>query len=162
MPPDFSAHRSGNGVLTQLVSFHQRILIDTGNGRAIKLTSDHSRLSAHERKAFLSTPVIPCEVGGLEAINLPPSTHRPLSTRLSVFLRDCSVLVVNVRWETHQRSISILLRLENGLIKVIVVWDTTEQTSYWIDAVVMLMVVYFVVFLWQGNVEPRVEGVELC
>lgn len=129
MPPDFSAHRSGSGVLTQLASFHQQILIDAGNGRAIKLTSDCSCLSAHERKAFLSIPVIPCELEELEAINLPPSTHRPLATRLSVFLRDCGILVVNVWWETHQRSISILLRLENGLIKVIVVWDTAERTS---------------------------------
>lgn len=136
MPPDFSAPRGGSGVLTQLGSFHQRLLIDTGNGRAIKLTLHHSCLSAHERKALLSTPDIPCECrGGLEAINLPQSTHRPLATHPFIFLRDCSVLVVSVQWETRQRSIHILLRLENGFIKVIVVWVTL------MDAFVMLMVV---------------------
>lgn len=95
----------------------------------------------------------------MEAINLPPSTHGPLATQLSVFLRDCGVLVVNVWWETHQRSISILLRLENGLIKVMVVWYTAEQTSYWIDAVDGCIICCVPV---AGECSARVEGVELC
>lgn len=65
--------------------------------------------------------------------------------------------MVNVRWETHQRSIRIFLRLGKWLIKVIGLWITTEQTPLWVDA-------FGGCLICRGTVAGKcsTSGVELC